>query len=523
MIRQSLTDFLKMAFTMSALSPAIIFTATYIGAHLIWSACHGALLNLHKLEAKRLRERAQTNESNAHHQSQHGLLDGLLTALKPFFEDEFTRRRTGNYVLSILHSSTTSLISLVWCFRFGFIRHGSDVAFYDSAQLVEGGGVPGTAPLEASRRLLAFSVAYFLHDLVSTLPDWHRNPLDILHHITGVVLTSSPLLCDAASAMGQHILVTELSTPPLNAMWFLRKAGWEGSPPYKAAAYVFVLLFFTTRLLYLPALTFSAVRHCGAAIMTSAPQVLLLMFVLNIVNFYWWHRILLMLRKGKAEHPTHMSDAEYEAAASAAAAAGNKSAVNAGARAPTAASTDSSDSERKRQAGAAGSGSGRGAAALTGTAATTVRARDMKSSASSTVSDGLVPGTDEVHTANALEAEDDVEEEEEEEGTDEAPDGSPGTEGPATTPRSLADAAAEYSSKSKAGRRNGRQFPSPSPPSSARSSRGDGPVSAPVSAKSAASSSSSVRVKGGASGGGDAGTDGDVHSNASSALRLRRG
>lgn len=299
-----------MAFV-SQLSPLAVCAATYVGAHAIWSASHAVLLHAHKAA-----------EATAHGKRRGGgggWRDRALAALAPFYEDEFTRRRTGNYVLSLIHSTVTSLVSLALVVRHGLPTAATAGVFKDEALL---GAAPGTAPLAPSARLLAFSVAYFAHDLISTLPDWGRNPADIAHHVAGVVLTASPLVSAPATAMGHHLLVTELSTPLLNAMWFLRKAGREGGAAYNAAAAGFVAAFFVTRLLYLPVLTYCVLAYAWRHLLATAPHLPVLLLALSGLNVWWWGKIVAMLRRGKADPPpTHLSEAELRARAAAAEAA----------------------------------------------------------------------------------------------------------------------------------------------------------------------------------------------------------
>lgn len=160
--------------------------------------------------------------------------------------------------------------------------------------------------------------------------------------------------------MGHHILVTELSTPFLNAMWWLRKLDAEGSPAYRAAAAAFVVLFFVTRLIYLPYVTFATFYGAGKPMWDDSPQVMLLMGALSALNLYWFRLIVAMLRKGKAEHPTHMSEAEWQAA---------RGAATPGVEGPAAAATAADDSgtpdedgRRSGSSGGRGSGGGGGGA-----------------------------------------------------------------------------------------------------------------------------------------------------------------
>jgi len=200
-------------------------------------------------------------------------------------------------LLSLVHSSLTSLASLVLLWRHGLVSAGSLSVFSGGEGALEA-GAPGAAPVAAAHQLLAFSAAYFTHDLVSTLPDWGGEPLNIVHHVLGLVLTGWPLLAGGAlPCFGHHILLTEISTPPLNAMWFSRKMGGEGTRAFTAISMAFVALFFTSRLLYLPLFAYLIILHLRAALIVKAPQLLAAVAGLLLLNLWWWGRIVAIMMK----------------------------------------------------------------------------------------------------------------------------------------------------------------------------------------------------------------------------------
>ena len=50
---------------------------------------------------------------------------------------------------------------------------------------------------------------------------------DALHHALGLALTATCMAATPPARLAHHMLVTEASTPLLNAMWVLKKLGLE--------------------------------------------------------------------------------------------------------------------------------------------------------------------------------------------------------------------------------------------------------------------------------------------------------
>ena len=161
-----------------AASPLLVFTCTYIAAAALWSFVHSCLLWA----------------------SSPGRASPPPSWLAPFCSDGASCRKSGNMLLSLIHSTLTSAVSLALVWRHGLITQESAPLFGEggAAAVAAGESAPGAAPAAAAHQLLAFSAAYFLHDLISTLPDAGLDPLNILHHVAGVVLTATPLLMGGA-------------------------------------------------------------------------------------------------------------------------------------------------------------------------------------------------------------------------------------------------------------------------------------------------------------------------------------
>ena len=128
--------------------------------------------------------------------------------------DETSRRRAGMNVSSCVHSIFVALTSLWLIVRYGPIGPWTAPSLEDGAVAFSAGSVDP----HFMRRILTVSLAYFVEDFIACMPDWTHHPEDVAHHVMGIVLTGSCLVSRDAAMLGQHILVTELSTPLLNVM-----------------------------------------------------------------------------------------------------------------------------------------------------------------------------------------------------------------------------------------------------------------------------------------------------------------
>jgi len=245
-------------------------------------------------------------------------------------------QRYGLFVNSFLHSTTVTLASVYFIARCGLILPSEgtvkgpllDAAALDANGMEIGTNVcgAGIAPRAEVRPFIAISVAYFLYDLVVTLPDWRRYPADLLHHVLGVALTASCLLHPMPASLGQHILLTEASTPIYNITYVMKKVGADRSPVYRYLCIAFAVVFAVTRPLYLTYIS-AVVWTAGLdTFVRGVPHVAVAMLLLTALNIHWFVKIVAMLLRESAK-------ARQAAGGSASAAAAGKKAQRAAAEA----------------------------------------------------------------------------------------------------------------------------------------------------------------------------------------------
>jgi hypothetical protein len=218
--------------------------------------------------------------------------------------DAGTRRRAALYLLSSLHSNLVAWLSLYLLAAHGGMWNMRAVEASD-AMLAKGGPAAysapgwGLAPYSLMASLLAYSLAYFLHDLAVTAPRWRAHPADALHHVAGALLVATCLAHPGAARQAHHVLVTEASTPLLNAMWAVKKLrleGVAGGAPMRALMAAFTATFAATRLLYLPLVTLATCTHMHGTL-EGKPHVPAAMLALCALNGHWFLRIVGMLRR----------------------------------------------------------------------------------------------------------------------------------------------------------------------------------------------------------------------------------
>lgn len=165
------------------------------------------------------------------------------------------------YVTSAVHALVVSVGALALIAQHGILQAHTRDAFGPGADphLTHAGAVDSRVGIV----LTAISFAYFAYDALATLPDWRSHPLEVVHHAIGLALTGGCCLGGVVPVrVGHHVLVTELSTPFLDAMWALRLRGRDGTTAYTVASLAFAAAFFVTRIVCACARDTEAAR-CG--------------------------------------------------------------------------------------------------------------------------------------------------------------------------------------------------------------------------------------------------------------------
>ena len=94
----------------------------------------------------------------------------------------------------------------------------------------------------------------FLSDFLVT-PLKSQTLENVLHHVIGVTIINAGVVAVPAAmdAMATPMLLTELSTVLLHIMWLMRTFQRADSAAYTGTTLAFVLIFFLTRVVLLPA------------------------------------------------------------------------------------------------------------------------------------------------------------------------------------------------------------------------------------------------------------------------------
>lgn len=282
--------------------------------------------------------------------------------------DTRTRRRLSLYVVAFLHSTLMAGVSTYWIITVGTCADSNAVEANRvlASSEAETAVTRGLAPLLEARCLLAFSLAFFLHDFITLMRSlgaqvgysWgvdsgdsatavadriqhgateqsskgdgsfestsekkepslnklftamRNSTEDLCHHLLGAVLTTTCLLTVGPARLGYHILITELSTPLLNIMWFLKKLQYDTHPKFvplfRFLGKAFTVVFFLTRIIYLPYLTRNGFLYMKDSLAITDPHILACMVALCVLNAFWFYKILRMLKR-LPSHPVGAS------------------------------------------------------------------------------------------------------------------------------------------------------------------------------------------------------------------------
>jgi TLC domain len=152
-----------------------------------------------------------------------------------------------------------------------------------------------TVPAAFILAIAPITLAYLSADfLVTAVPDALGGNYEyLLHHGMGLLIVILSLQAPLALVRwSPHLLLCEASTIFLSLGWALRKVGMESSPLTSFVNYIFVLIFFITRIVNLPIVFFHIVfLHRDDAV--SAGAAVCAMFLgLVVMQFYWFTKIL---------------------------------------------------------------------------------------------------------------------------------------------------------------------------------------------------------------------------------------
>lgn len=300
-------------------SPGFIFSLGVIVQHMLYRVMREGMDRNHRHQRSR-RDAVESGRQSAGEGSTEANSNSRPASVSPVSDnvcsrlaamDAYSRQRTGLYMLSALHAIVVSTFALWSIVTHGYLlpddrtdgilassRRGSPTAAaghgLEYAKETPG---PGIGNYHTNMMVLSYSLSYFLHDFLVTLPEWQAHPADLVHHLLGLCLVFSCMVNVSAARLCAHILVTESSTPFLNLMWLLKKLNYEKGRTMRVSMVLFVATFFVSRLVYLPYTTWMAYWHLWNGLVLPAPQTEVAMVSLCVLNAYWFNRIVKMLLK----------------------------------------------------------------------------------------------------------------------------------------------------------------------------------------------------------------------------------
>lgn len=121
----------------------------------------------------------------------------------------------------------------------------------------------------------------------------HKAKSNTFHHLLGIVMLTLGMgrLTPSTEWLVSPFLLMESSTIFLNNMWLLRAFNMEGSPVYLASVGAFVVLFFGSRVVGLPALVYSAQQKQPSLFKTLGTPLTTCLYGLGALQWYWFARI----------------------------------------------------------------------------------------------------------------------------------------------------------------------------------------------------------------------------------------
>ena len=169
------------------------------------------------------------------------------------------------------------------------------LGWFVDASLVGSPGAWLSAPIPTVWLSVGGLLGYLAHDihLVVTTPNLFSWAM-ILHHLLGLVSGTYAFHLDTAGAACCAFLVTEATTPFINARWFLAKGGMRESGLYSLNGFAIFLswLVFRITLVVLPPFVFY--RDWDAVVYANPVTIgviITVYIIIGILNSYWFYLI----------------------------------------------------------------------------------------------------------------------------------------------------------------------------------------------------------------------------------------
>lgn len=133
---------------------------------------------------------------------------------------------------------------------------------------------------------MAVSLGYFVYDLWWCLKNQTEPAIILVHHIASIMAIYIVMVCgkSGAEAVG-GLFSLEFTNPILQARWFLRTYGYNGTPLHTMVEVIFITLFLIMRLGYGTKLTYAVVTCENVMILLKICT--LLLYIISLVFIYF--------------------------------------------------------------------------------------------------------------------------------------------------------------------------------------------------------------------------------------------
>jgi hypothetical protein len=131
-------------------------------------------------------------------------------------------------------------------------------------------------------------MGYFLYDTVTSLHTIRDYPADFVHHLISMSFIASAMTTmDDGLRIMPFVTIIEVSTVPLNAMWFLRELGQDKTKFARSLGLAFVALYFFVRVFLQPLFMYAAYWKKPSVRRRVPKYVWLIWSALTSLGFYW--------------------------------------------------------------------------------------------------------------------------------------------------------------------------------------------------------------------------------------------
>lgn len=142
--------------------------------------------------------------------------------------------------------------------------------------------------------LAVFIVAYFMHDMYQSRHTWLKHPVDVVHHILGILIIGIGIYQDSLLRFAPHFGIVEISTIPLDIALMMRELYGEKGIIFSISSKLFAISFFSSRIVWM---TFVIVNHLFlneevSEILSKVGILKYGIIAVLLLQFYWFIKIV---------------------------------------------------------------------------------------------------------------------------------------------------------------------------------------------------------------------------------------